>query len=92
MLKMPRRALAAFASGSNRSRLSKKVMRAPVLHGAAEAARHRDQVELGQRIFHAEIVVEVAQQVDRAVEREAALLALAGGGDHADRDAVGLRR
>ena len=24
---------------------------APVLHGAAEAARHRDQVELGQRIF-----------------------------------------
>ena len=57
---------------------------APVLHGAAEAAGHRDQVELGQRIPDAEIVVEVAQQVDRAVERETALRALTGGGDDAD--------
>jgi hypothetical protein len=65
---------------------------APVLHGAAEAARHRDQVELGQRIPDGEIVIEIAQQVDRAVEREASLRALAGGGDDADGDAVGLRR
>ncbi len=63
---------------------------APVLHGAAEAARHRDQVELGQWVPEAEIVVEVAQQVDRAVEREAPLRALAGGGDDAHGDAVGI--
>ena len=66
--------------------------RAPVLHSAAEAARDGDQVELGQRILDAEIVVEVVQQIDRGVEREAALRALAGGGDDADGDAVGLRR
>ena len=64
--------------------------RAPVLHRADVALRNRDQVELRQRIFQAEIVVEVAQEADRAVEREASLRALAGGGDHADRDAFGL--
>ena len=50
---------------------------APVLHGAAESAGHRDQVELGQRIFHAEIIVVIGQQLDRVVERETSLLALA---------------
>ncbi len=65
---------------------------APILHGAAEAAGNRDQVELGQRILHAEIVIEIAQEIDGAVEREAALVALAGGGDDADGNAFGLRR
>ena len=50
---------------------------APVLHRAAESAGHRDQVELGQRIGDAEIVIVVAQQVDGVVEREAALRRLA---------------
>ncbi len=63
---------------------------APVLHGAAEAAGNRDQVELGQRIGDAEIVVVVAQQVDRAVEREAALRRLAARGDDSDGDVVDL--
>ena len=57
---------------------------APVLHRAAEAAGHRDQVELGQRIFDAEIIVEPGQQLDRAVERELSLRGLAGRGDDAD--------
>ena len=63
---------------------------APVLHGAAEAARDRDEVELGQRIGDAEIVVVIAQQLDRGVERIAAVLALAARRDDADRDAGGV--
>ncbi len=65
---------------------------APVLHGAAEAAGHRDQVELGQRIFDTEIVVEPGEQLHRTVERELPLRSLAGGGDDADRHAVRFRR
>ncbi len=65
---------------------------APVLHGAAEPAGHRDQIELGQRIFHAEIVVEPGEQFHCVVERKAPLFALARGGDHADGDVIGLRR
>ena len=65
---------------------------APVLHRAAEAAGHRDQVELGQRIFDAEIVVEPGEQFRRAVERELPFRSLAGGGDDTDRHAFRLRR
>ena len=65
---------------------------APVLHRAAEAAGHRDQVELGQRIFDAEIVVEPSEQFRRTVERELPLRSLAGGGDDTDRHAFHLRR
>ena len=36
---------------------------APVLHRAAEAAGHRDQVELRQRIFHAEIIVVICSSL-----------------------------
>src|SRR6516164_3139576 len=49
---------------------------APVLHGAAEAARHRDQVELGKRISDAEIFIVVAQETDCSLERVAAMLTL----------------
>ena len=65
---------------------------APVLHGAAESAGHRDQIELGQRIFCAEIIVEPGEQFYGVVERKTPLLALARGGDHADRDAIRIRR
>jgi len=64
---------------------------APMLHRTDMAVRNANQVELGKRVFHAEIVIEVAQHFDRAVEREASLLALAGGRDHAHGDAVDLR-
>ena len=64
---------------------------APVLHGAAKAAGHRDQVELGQRIFDAEIIVEPGQELHSAVEGELPLRGLARGGDDPDRDAVHLR-
>ena len=65
---------------------------APVLHRAPEAAGHRDQVELGQRIFHTEIVVEPGEQFRRAVECELPLRSLAGRGDDTDRHAFHLRR
>ena len=42
---------------------------APVLHRAAETARDRDQVELGQRIRNAEILIEVVQDLRLALER-----------------------
>ena len=61
---------------------------APILHGAAEAAGHRDQVELGERIFHAEIVIEIFEESDRFIERIAPVGALAQRGDDTDGDAV----
>ena len=70
------RASAELVAGSNSRRLSKNVMPPQFSIAPPKAAGHRDQVELGQRIFHAEIVVEIAQQLGRAVEREAALGAL----------------
>ncbi|MCP1913528.1 hypothetical protein J2R96_006008 [Bradyrhizobium elkanii] len=50
-----------------------------------------DQVQLRQRIFDAEIVVVIGEQLHRAVEREPALPALALRRHHADRDAAGIR-
>ena len=78
--------------GSNSSRLSKKVMPPRVLHRAAEPARQGDEIELRQWIGGAEIVVEIAQQPDRAIEGIAALLGLPRGRDDAHHDAVGIGR
>ena len=65
---------------------------APILHRAAKAAGHRDQVKLRQRIFHAEIVVVISEQLDGVFQREASVLAFACGRHHADRGAVGVSR
>ena len=75
MLKMPRRAVLRIDRGVEQQAALEEGDAAPVLHRAAEAAGHRDQVELGQRIFRAEIVVVVGQQLDRVLERKAPLLA-----------------
>ena len=63
---------------------------APVLHGAAETSRHRDQVELGQRIGDAEIIVEVAQQTACGVERITSVHALAPRRHHPDGDTADI--
>ena len=64
--------------------------RAPVLHCAEEgvAAGARDQVELGQRVAHAEIVVVVGQHLRRRIEREACLGGQPARHDHAHVDAL----
>ncbi len=53
---------------------------APVLHRAAETAGERDQVELRQRIGHAEVIVVVMENLRRALERVAAHLGFPFGG------------
>ncbi len=65
--------------------------RPPVLHGAKAArAGGGHQVQLGQRIGDAEIVVVVAQQGAGLAEGEARLDALAAPHDHADVDTPDL--
>src|SRR5262245_27699411 len=63
---------------------------APMLHGAGRIARQRDEIELRQRIFHAEIVIEILEQRGGVVERTVADCALPARGDDPDRDAVCL--
>jgi hypothetical protein len=69
-----------------------KVKIAPQFSIAAEelrATRPGDVVELGQRVFDPEVVVEIAYQRGERIERITPLLAAAGGRDDADFDPVG---
>jgi hypothetical protein len=67
--------------------------RAPVFHRAEElaAARAGDVVELRQRVAHAEIIVVLAQDRLRGLEREFRLWQRAAARDDADLGAVHLR-
>mmetsp|Transcript_27182 Transcript_27182/g.54265 ORF Transcript_27182/g.54265 Transcript_27182/m.54265 type:complete len:230 (+) Transcript_27182:1481-2170(+) len=62
---------------------------APVLHGPHGELGDAYHVELGERVRHAEEVVVKVEGLEGALEAERARLGLAGGGVHADHDAVG---
>ena len=64
---------------------------APILHRATEPARHRDVVELRQRIRLAEVIVEVIENLLRAFEGVAAHLRFAFRRDDAVSDIALLR-
>ena len=57
---------------------------APVFHRAAKSAGNGDLVEFRQRIGEAEVIVEVLQNLGRALQRVPAPFGFAFGGDDAD--------
>ena len=62
---------------------------APVLHRPGRKVRYGDMVQLGQRIGNVEVVVEVAQQLDRRIQGEPRLVLLAAGRPDAHPRSVG---
>ena len=63
--------------------------RPPVLHGAGRKVGNGEMVQLGQRVGDAEVIVEIAQQLDRSVQRETGLAFLARRGPYPHQRAVG---
>ncbi len=56
---------------------------APVLHRPAKTAGDRDVIELRQRVRHAEVIIEVSENLLGTIERVTTHHHFAHGGDHA---------